>query len=102
MARHPFRLPEITYPLSIDTIGKMLALGDELSVHCETQGCNHSSQVNLVMLARKIGMDHSCMADDLRRYFYCPKCREAGRPDKKIGFINLVPTAPASDWPRRG
>ena len=27
-----FKLPEITYPLAIDTIGKTLAMGEEISV----------------------------------------------------------------------
>jgi hypothetical protein len=101
MAHHPFRLPKITYPLSIDTIGKLLVLGHELSIHCETYGCRHSSEVNLVQLGYRIGFDHSCMAADLKRYFYCPKCRDAERPDKKIGFIDHAPTNPAPDWPRK-
>lgn len=97
----PFRLPEITFPLSVDTIGKMLVLGSELSVHCETHGCHHSAYVNLVQLGYRIGFDHSCMADDLRRHFYCPRCREAGRPEKRIGFIGHARSNPASDWPRK-
>lgn len=99
--RYPFRLPEITYPLSIDTIGKMLVLGHELSIHCETYGCRHHGRVNLVHLGYRIGFDHSCMADDLKPHFYCPKCRDAGRPDKKIGFIDHAPTDAASDWLRK-
>lgn len=95
-----FRLVEITYPLSIDTIGKMLAMGNELTVTCHTTGCHHSGRVNLVALGYRIGMDHSCMADDLMRFFYCPKCRESGRKDKNIGFIVGRPGG-HSDWPRK-
>lgn len=95
-----FRLPEITYPLTIDTIGKMLACGHEMSANCLVTGCNHSSRVNLVALGHRIGFDHSCMAKDLQRYFFCPKCRAAGREDKRVGFINIVLTDPHSKWPR--
>ena len=40
-----FRLPEITYPLSVDTIGKTLA-------------CGHRVRLNLVLLARRVGMEY--------------------------------------------
>jgi hypothetical protein len=95
-----FRIPEIPYPLEIDTIGKMLAMGSELSIHCHTDGCNHSGRINLVALGYRIGFDHGCMDEDLRRYFYCPKCREAGRPDRKFSFRHRVLTDPHSAWPR--
>jgi hypothetical protein len=93
-----FKLPEITNPCSIDTLGKMLAYNHELHVYCYE--CQRSSRVNLVMLARKLGMDHSCMHDDLIRKFYCPACRDAGRRDKNISFSHLDVTAQYSTWPR--
>jgi hypothetical protein len=95
-----FKLPEITYPLSIDTIGKMMAMGDELSFHCLHRDCRNYGRVNLVLFARKYGIDHSCLAADLAPLFHCPKCRREGRPDRNIGFINSPMTAPHSDWPR--
>jgi hypothetical protein len=36
------KLPEITYPLSIDTLGQHLATGHEITMHCNAQGCHHS------------------------------------------------------------
>lgn len=95
-----FRLPEITYPLSIDTIGKMLALGEEMSVHCRNPGCARHSRVNLVALGHRIGFDHSCHARHLERHFFCPNCRAAGRDDKRVGFIHHTLTIEHSKWPR--
>lgn len=95
------KLPEITYPLSIDTIGKMLAMGDELSIQCKTHGCGHSARVNLTMLARKVGVDHSCLAPDLKKHFFCAPCRQAGRPDKDVTFFHHTRTDPVSSWPRQ-
>ncbi|TGQ95442.1 hypothetical protein EN851_07955 [Mesorhizobium sp. M8A.F.Ca.ET.208.01.1.1] len=100
MAAMPFKLPEITYPLSIDTIGKMLALGHEAEIHCLNTSCGHASRLNLVALGHRVGFDHSCLVQDIARYFYCPQCRAAGRPDKRIGMISRALTAPHSQWPR--
>ena len=96
-----FKLPELTYPLSIDTIGKMMAAGSELDIHCHTNGCGHSGRINLVMLSRRLGMDHGCLDADLRPFFYCPKCREAGRPDRNFSFISQALTDKVSAWPRK-
>lgn len=93
------RLPTITFPYAVDTLGKKLALGAGMSVHCNTYLCLHWADINLVALARRIGMDHSSMADDLRPHFYCSKCRAAGRPDRNIGFIGHVLTLPHSKLP---
>jgi len=70
-----FKLPEITCPLSIGTIGMMLATGSELSIHCNRYDCHHWGYVNLVQLAKKLGMDHSCLDPDIRPYFHCSRCR---------------------------
>jgi len=97
----PFRLPEITYPLSISTIGIVIATGHEIWVHCNTFGCNHRGRLNLVPLAHRLGMDHSSLADDLRPHVFCPKCRDAGKPDRDISFSLMKPTSLQSSWPRR-
>ncbi|WP_095081666.1 hypothetical protein [Mesorhizobium sophorae] len=55
-----FKLPEIAYPLKIDTIGKMLALGHEADIHCLTTGCHHTSRLNLVAMGKRIGGSASC------------------------------------------
>ncbi|RWM19668.1 MAG: hypothetical protein EOR72_00250 [Mesorhizobium sp.] len=86
------KLPEITYPLAIDTIGKMLALGHGMSVHCSNPGCGRHSTVDMTELCRRLGVDHSCKAVDLAPHFRCTKCGEAGRDDKRIGFIQHTPT----------
>jgi hypothetical protein len=87
-----FRLPELTYPFAVDTIGKMLAAGFEMTVHCYATGCNHHGRVNLVALGRRLGMDHGCLDAAIRNAFYCPRCREAGRRDRDFGFRVTPPT----------
>jgi hypothetical protein len=95
------RLPEITYPLVVDTVGKMLALGEELTVYCMDRHCYpHSDRVNLVKFARRWGVDHGCMKWDLLPRFYCRSCREAGRPDRNLAFSRSPCTYPHSTWPR--
>ena len=94
-----FRLPELSYPLTVDTIGKVLAMGSEIHVFCHTDGCGRNSRVNLVRLSHRLGMDHGCMEADLKRVLYCQACQEAGRPSRNIGFITVSP-GPRSEWPR--
>lgn len=96
----PFKLPEITYPLSIDTIGKMLALGHEVTIHCHEYGCGHAGRINLVQLARKVGMDHPILEKNLKPHFCCSRCREAGRASTNFGFVHHSMTLPFSAWPR--
>ncbi|RWN01004.1 MAG: hypothetical protein EOR86_03880 [Mesorhizobium sp.] len=96
----PFKLPEIIYPLVLDTIGKMLAIGEEISVHCYSQGCGHSGRLNLVRVAQRLGMDYPCGDVALRKISYCPRCRETERDDKNLGFTHHTLTDPVSKWPR--
>lgn len=91
-----FPLPQVRFPLSVDTIGQHIALGYEIWASCETTGCNHTVRVNLVLLSRYLGPEHGARATDLRRYFYCPKCREGGRLDSRISFAHYSCTAPHS------
>jgi len=95
-----FKIPEITYPLRLDTIGKLIAVGHELIAFCETEGCEHKGRVNLVALANKFGMDHSSRRADIVPHLYCPRCRAVGRPDKNLTFKGLPCTDPHSAWPR--
>lgn len=76
-----------------------MTFGVELSAHCHNRGCNQFGYLNRVTLVRRLGMDHSCMAEDLQPYVYCPKCREAGRPDRNIGFTGHAVTVPYSRIP---
>lgn len=96
-----FWLPEITYPLTIDTVGKELALGVEIKAHCNTYLCNHRARLNLVRYARRFGMDAPCGHAELARVYYCPVCRAAGKPDRNLTFISQPLTDPHSDWPRK-
>lgn len=105
MAMHPvFPLPEITYPLHLDTVGKLLALGYGMTAYCDTLGCHHRSEVDLYRLAQRIGRDHSSMHDDIVGYFHCSECRKAGRPDRNIGYpdslvgTSIVHYSPVTDF----
>jgi hypothetical protein len=87
-----FPLPEITYPLTIGTLGITIVTGHEISAHCHNHGCHHKARINLVALAKKVGINHGSQAADLLPYFHCGPCKEAGRPSKNIGFILHAPT----------
>jgi hypothetical protein len=70
--RYAAELPDITYPLRIDTIGKQIALGYEVHASCEK--CRHSGRLNLVRLAYKLGYDHGCLAPEIKPHVKCAKC----------------------------
>lgn len=87
MPHDVFPLPEITYPLVVDTLGKQLALGDEMEVYCNNHRCHHHAPVNLYHLARRLGRDFEASHWTLKPHFYCSKCRAAGRDDRNVSFI---------------
>jgi hypothetical protein len=95
-----FRIPDITYPFVVGTIGDMIAAGEELSVHC--QECNSTKRVNLVALSRRLGIGHTCLDPDLRPYFYCSECRAAGRRDRNFNFLHHACAVPHSILALRG
>lgn len=94
------KFPEITYPLAIDTIGKCIVTGHTITAHCHGHGCHKATRLNLVQLARRLGIDHSSMALDLIPHLFCADCRAAGR--KSSFSITIGPCYDAhSAWPRR-
>lgn len=93
-------LPEVTFPLSIDTIGMMLATGHELSLYCDNHGCHHTQRLNLVKMGRRLGFDHSCMAPALKPHVWCVKCAKAGKADTNISFRSTIPSDEVCGWPR--
>jgi hypothetical protein len=86
-------LPEITYPLVIDTLGKLIVTGHSISIHCNTLGCHNSNMMDLEAVATRLGVDHSCGADDLLPHFHCRACRAAGRPDRNMSMCLSPGTA---------
>jgi hypothetical protein len=95
------QLPEITYPLVVDTIGKTLAMGADISLACyNCEGSDRHRRLNLVKLARRYGMDYPSGQDSLIKVVFCPSCRSAGRYDRNIGFIHHANSLPHSIWPR--
>ncbi|QAZ45985.1 hypothetical protein [Mesorhizobium sp. Pch-S] len=96
-----FHLPEITYPLSIGTIGIILATGHEIMAHCCTNGCRHDGRLNLVRIAKKspLGLGQGTLRHEILPYVFCPVCREAGRDDKNLTFTLCTPEAHCR-WPK--
>lgn len=100
--KHPiFPLPAITYPLTIDTVGKYIVLGYEISAHCRRPNCSPARRINLVTIARALGMDFDLSQDSLRSVFYCVRCVEAGFEGKDFTFTMTPPTDPQSIIPGR-
>lgn len=101
-----FQLPEITFPLVVDTIGKELALGQEIHVRCSNNGCKRGeARLNLVALARCLdrpgrpGLDHPSGREYLLRHIFCPDCRREGRPDRNLNCTLMNP-GDFCAWPR--
>lgn len=97
-----FQLPELTFPLSIGTIGIVLATGHEIMAHCCTHGCGREDgRVNLVRIARRspLGLGQGILQHELLRFVFCPDCREAGRNDKNLTFTLCTPEAHCK-WPK--
>lgn len=89
-------LPEITYPLTIDTIGKEIVLGRVIMLHCKT--CDHYGTVDLMTIARRHGADYPNGEHALRRVCSCARCLDAGRPAKNIGFTIHPRSEPDKRW----
>lgn len=89
---------DLSYPLVVDTLGKMRALGMSLSVSCHTYLCHKHTWLDMDDLIARLGEDHPCMHDDLKPHFFCSKCRAAGKPDRNIGFtLHVKSPAPPTD-----
>ncbi|MCO5063615.1 MAG: hypothetical protein M9924_04275 [Rhizobiaceae bacterium] len=94
MPRKIFPLPSVEDPKSARTLGEYIASGYQVRARCTNAGCNHNVSVNLVVVARYLGATHGAAPDELKPYFYCPPCREAGLGDDNIVFTHYSPTAP--------
>ena len=79
--RHDPRMSRYTYPLTVDTIGKM-SEKDYLSVHCQNDARRHTGSIDLMAAVMKYGPDISLKA--FHAAIFCRVCREAGRPDRNI------------------
>lgn len=79
-------MTKLTYPLTVDTLGKVKALGGGISITCNI--CHKYSLLDLDKLIEKLGEDHGCMDWDLRPLFHCQRCRAGGRNDKNFSFTH--------------
>lgn len=94
MSKSLFPLPEIEDASDVKTVGQHVSAGYQIRARCTHAGCNHNVQINLVVVARYLGIQHGALAEDLKPYFYCPPCRDAGLADDQIVFAHYPPTAP--------
>ena len=56
------------------TLGAKLDAGFDLWAQCYREGCRHHAQVDLAMLAARLGRDHSTLRKDLCPHLRCRKC----------------------------
>jgi hypothetical protein len=56
------------------TIRDAIERRDRVTIYCEGRGCNHGSQLDLVALGERLGLDHGALRADLCRKFRCTKC----------------------------
>lgn len=94
MSNSIFPLPRVEDATEVCTLGEHIAAGYQIRARCTQPGCNHNVQLNLVVIARYLGAAHGASAPELKPYFYCPPCREAGVADENIVFAHYPPTAP--------
>lgn len=78
-------MTKLTYPLTVDTLGKVKALGTRISINCNI--CHKHTMLDMDKLIERLGEDHGCMDWDLRPRFHCERCRAEGRNDKNFSFI---------------
>lgn len=56
------------------TIGAELDAGFSLNAQCYREDCRHKAELDLAMLAEKLGRDHSTLRKDLCPHLRCSKC----------------------------
>lgn len=78
-------MTKLTYPLTLDTLGKLKAVGTRISINCNI--CHKHTMLDMDKLIEWLGEDHGCMDWDLRPRFHCERCRAEGRNDKNFSFI---------------
>ena len=75
---------------TLSTIGDMIEEGYEISAHCGGTGCHHWSRLDLTVLAKRLGRDHSARAEALTPYFRCSKCGS-----KDVSYTLSPPVTPS-------
>ena len=80
-------MAELTYPLTVDTVGKLIDAGHHLQASCEDCG---GLSVNMELLAAKIGRDYAFVGRNFP--LRCPLC--GNRITARIGSGPLVGGAP--------
>lgn len=77
-----------SYLVTVDTLGKLRAIGGRISLRCLNQACYKHIVLDLDELIEELGEDHGCMDFDLRALFFCPDCRKAGRNDHNVSLVH--------------
>lgn len=70
------------YPYRLDTIGKLLDDGFELTAWChrwvDGTVCRHHVKLDLEALCQRLGRNHGCMHWDIAPLLRCSKCGARG------------------------
>jgi len=70
---------EVTYPLRIDTLGKLRATGGGLYAHCTALYAGHGAQLDLDMLIAQYGEDYRFVGDKrIAAACVCKRCGHKG------------------------
>jgi hypothetical protein len=62
--------------MDLGTIGALIDTGHLLSACCNNPKCRHYAKLDVVLLAEKLGRDHSTMRNDLVPKLRCSKCKK--------------------------
>lgn len=75
-------------PQAINTLGVLLAEGYSLTAHCDQDGCRHADDLDLAMLADRLGRDFVVIGDPnpLAARLKCARCG-----GKRIGLVLSPP-----------
>jgi hypothetical protein len=76
--------------LTYSTISDFIAAKYQVSAHClRAPGCWHGSDIDLAVLAKRLGGDFDLYRSDLKERFRCAECGSRG-----ASFIIRAPSRP--------
>ena len=73
-------------PLVLDTLGKLIDNGMQLTAYCHERDCGHSATLDLKELVARLGRNHDPSAARLLPHLTCLKC---GANVKRGGEVSL-------------
>lgn len=77
-------------PHTLDSIGKLIDGEYMLTAYCSARGCDHQATLDLHVLARRLGRDHSYLHPHLAPKLRCSVCGQR-RPEIRLAAKTGVP-----------